>query len=138
MEQLPIYISIVFILTALLSVAFLYKAVNYSKPIIIGVFIWLLIQAIISLNGFYTVTSGTPPRFALLLMPPVIFIIVLFILKKTRAATNSLDIKTLTLLHIIRIPVELTLFWLYLHKAVPVVMTFEGRNFDILCGLTAP
>jgi hypothetical protein len=30
------------------------------------------------------------------------------------------------------------LFGLYLHKVVPRVMTFEGRNFDMLCGLTAP
>ena len=37
-----------------------------------------------------------------------------------------------------RIPVELTLLWLFLYKAVPELMTFEGRNFDILSGLSAP
>lgn len=51
---------------------------------------------------------------------------------------DQLNIKTLTLLHTIRIPVELVLFWLFMHKAIPELMTFEGRNFDILSGITAP
>nr|MBP9884195.1 hypothetical protein [Chitinophagales bacterium] len=29
-------------------------------------------------------------------------------------------------------------FWLFVNKTVPELMTFEGRNFDILSGLTAP
>ena len=39
---------------------------------------------------------------------------------------------------ICKIPVELVLFWLFIHKAVPQLMTFEGRNFDIIAGITAP
>jgi hypothetical protein len=137
MEHLPLYIYIIFIATVLLSIGMLYKAINYSKAIII-VLTWLTLQAVVSLTGFYTVTNVMPPRFGLLLIPPVIFIISLFLTKKGRAAIDSFDVKTLTLLHIVRIPVELTLYWLFLHKAVPGIMTFEGRNFDILCGLTAP
>ena len=38
----------------------------------------------------------------------------------------------------VKIPVEIVLFWLYLHKAVPVVMTLEGGNLDILSGMSAP
>jgi len=138
MEHLPIYISIIFILTTLLTVLLLYKAVNYSKPIIIAVFLWLVIQAVISLTGFYTVVNIIPPRFGLLLLPPVVFIIVLFFTRKGRSAIDGFNVKTLTLLHIVRIPVEIGLYLLFLHKVVPGVMTFEGRNFDILCGLTAP
>jgi hypothetical protein len=36
------------------------------------------------------------------------------------------------------VPVELILYWLFLHGAIPEIMTFEGHNFDILAGLTAP
>jgi len=138
MEHLPVYIEIVFILTALLTLLLLYKAANFSKVIAAGALIWLALQAIIGLSGFYTVTTGPPPRFALLLFPPVIFIIILFLTKKGRATLDSFNVKTLTLLHIVRIPVELTLYWLFLYKVLPEVMTFEGRNFDILCGITAP
>jgi hypothetical protein len=30
------------------------------------------------------------------------------------------------------------LFWVFLHKGIPEVMTFEGRNLDIISGITAP
>ena len=39
---------------------------------------------------------------------------------------------------ICKIPGELVLFWLFIHKGVPQLMTFEGRNFDIIAGITAP
>lgn len=34
--------------------------------------------------------------------------------------------------------VELFIWWAYLDGEIPVQMTFEGRNFDILVGVTAP
>ena len=49
-----------------------------------------------------------------------------------------MDSGTLTLLHTIRIPVEFVLYWLYLDKQVPKLMTFAGGNYDIISGLTAP
>ncbi|MDB5118195.1 MAG: hypothetical protein JWQ79_3687 [Mucilaginibacter sp.] len=138
MEHLPLYIPVIFVLTTLLTVILLYKAINYSKPVIIILLLWLALQAAISLSGFYLVSTGNPPRFALLLMPPAVLIIILLLIKKGRVFIDGFDAKTLTLIHIVRILVELTLYWLFLYKAVPEVMTFEGRNFDILCGLTAP
>src|SRR5476649_1951580 len=124
MEQLPAYISAVFILTAVLTVFLLYKAGNSLKSMMI-IGLWLALQAVIGLSGFYTVTTGTPPRFGLLLIPPVILIIVQFLTKPGQRFIDSLDMKMLTLLHVVRIPVELTLYWLFLHKTVPQVMTFE-------------
>ncbi len=138
MEHLPLYIPVIFILTTLLTVALLWKAGNYSKPLIIITLFWLVLQAAISLSGFYVISTGTPPRFILLLVPPALLILILLLTKKGRLLMDGLDAKTLTLLHIVRVPVELTLYWLFLHKAVPQIMTFEGRNFEILCGLTAP
>jgi hypothetical protein len=72
------------------------------------------------------------------LLPPVGLIFTLFFVGRGRRFLDGLDLRVLTLLHIIRIPIELVLYWLYLYKAVPQAMTFEGRNFDILSGLTAP
>ncbi|MDP9076924.1 MAG: hypothetical protein M3O71_05835 [Bacteroidota bacterium] len=138
MEHLPLYISIVFILTTLLTIALLYKGTNNSKIAISVVLLWLALQAAVSLTGFYTFTTGTPPRFALLLMPPIVFITILFLSRKGRLAIDGFSGKYLTLLHIVRIPVEIGLYFLFLHKMIPQVMTFEGRNFDIFCGLTAP
>lgn len=44
----------------------------------------------------------------------------------------------LSYVHIIRIPVELVLYRLFLNGIVSELMTFKGRNFDILAGITAP
>lgn len=138
MEHLPFYIPGTFVLTTLLTILLIYKASNYSRTLILTPIFWLVVQAVLSVNDFYLITTGVPPRFALSLMPPVLLILILFVTKKGRVFLGSFNAKTLTLLHTVRIPVELTLYWLFLHKGLPEIMTFEGRNFDILCGLTAP
>ena len=70
-------------------------------------------------------------------MAPLLLIAGLFVTRSGRQFTDSLNLRALTLLHIVRIPVELVLFRLYLHKAIPGLMTFEGMNPDILSGLSA-
>ena len=132
------YVNIAFIITTLLTIFLFYKATNNSKTTLVIIFLWILLQATLSLSGFYTITNTFPPRFALLALPAILFIIGLFVSEKGRVYIDSLDMRTLTLLHVIRIPVEICLYWLFLHKAIPQLMTFEGRNFDIIAGLTAP
>jgi hypothetical protein len=138
MEQLPLYIPAVFVLTALLTIVMLYKAGEFSKPLILMLLLWLVLQTVLSLSGFYLNTNGIPPRLTLALMPPVALILILLLTKQGRSILDGFDGTTLTLIHVVRVPVEITLYWLFIYKAVPEVMTFEGRNFDILCGLTAP
>lgn len=138
MENLPTYIGIVFGLTTILTVGLFYKATNNSKTTLIILLTWLGLQTAIGLSGVYTVTETFPPRFLLLVMPPFLYIIGLFATSKGRQYIDRLHVRTLTILHIIRIPVEVVLFWLFVNKTIPELMTFEGRNFDILSGLTAP
>lgn len=138
MENLPVYISILFGLTTILTTWLFYIAAGNSKPVLLIILIWLAVQALIASSGFYTVTDTTPPRFLLLVLPPFLGITGLFMSPKGRKFIDSLDLKRLTILHTIRIPVEIVLFFLFIYKAVPELMTFEGRNFDILSGITAP
>jgi hypothetical protein len=138
MENLPNYIKIVFILITILTVLVFYSAARKSTLTLGVIFIWLVFQGILGMRGFYRVTDTMPPRFLLLIGPPVLFIIGLFFTNNGKRFLYGLNIKTLTLLHTIRIPVEIVLFWLFMHQGIPALMTFEGRNFDILSGLTAP
>jgi hypothetical protein len=71
-------------------------------------------------------------------LPPLGTIAILFSTKNGRKFIDSLPLQTLTWLHTIRVPVEIVLFLLFVHKAIPQLMTFEGRNFDIFAGITAP
>lgn len=61
-----------------------------------------------------------------------------FLSLKGKLYLDQLNPKALILLHLIRIPFEIILFGLFLHKVVPEIMNFRGWNFDILSGLTAP
>lgn len=136
--NLPMYVNVIFITTTLLSIFLFYKATNRSNTTVIILLVWIIIQAILGLSGFYIITNTFPPRFALLALPAVLLIAGLFMTVKGRVYIDSLDTKALTFLHIIRIPVELCLYWLFVHKSIPQLMTFEGRNFDIIAGFTAP
>jgi len=137
MTHFPILLTAGFTLTTLLSVFLFWRAAAGKRTLYV-LMAWLLIQAIISLTGFYQVMTGTPPQFALLVLPPLIFIAGLFITKKGRALLNDLPMPALTLVHMVRVPVELVLLGLYICHTVPVQMTFKGGNYDILAGLTAP
>ncbi len=137
MENLPFYVSLVFGLTILLTVFLFYKATRWSAGFLIIIYLWILMQSALSLSGFYKIVS-TPPRFPFIIFPPLIIIIALLTAKRGRHFTDSLDLKALTIFHIVRIPVELVLFWLFTYQAIPQLMTFEGSNFDILSGLSAP
>ncbi|HYF67430.1 MAG TPA: hypothetical protein VD884_04805 [Ohtaekwangia sp.] len=138
MENLPAHISIIFGLTTVLTVGIFYIATNYSTITLTIILTWLLLQTFIGISGFYTMTDTIPPRFLLLILPPFLLIIALFSTSKGKQFIDTLDAKTLTILHTIRIPVEIVLLWLFIHNTIPELMTFEGRNFDILSGLTAP
>src|SRR5687768_11719082 len=137
MISLPIYIPLVMGLSTLLTAYFLFRAAHQSTKTLIIICAWLAFQALMGLSGFYQVTDAIPPRFLLMVLPPVLFVVYLFLSPKGRAYIDSLDISMLTLLHVVRIPVEIVLFWLFINKSVPELMTFEGRNFDILSGVTA-
>ncbi len=157
-NNLPISISIFFGLTTFLTIYLFSKSLattpdasgrtpqyRASSDIpkigkaVLGVLIgWSILQMTIGLTGFYLNTSTLPPRFALAVVPTFVAIFALFSSKIGKNFIESLDLKALTYLHIVRIPVELTLFWLFQNEQIPELMTFEGRNFDIISGITAP
>ena len=144
LANLPFYISLLFIFTTLLTALFFISAVRENNSVrtvslvSIVICIWLAIHAVFALKFFYTVTDNIPPRFALLVLPPLLVIMILFITKQGKRFIDSLSLKILTQLHVVRIFVEIILLWLFINKYVPQLMTFEGRNFDILSGLPAP
>jgi hypothetical protein len=138
MNQLPLYIPVIFILTTALTVFIFLKAHHKAAKSFLFLAGWLLLQALLALNGFYLSASQGVPTFFLLIIPPVLVITILFLVKSGRSFIDQLDIKMLTLIHIIRVPVELVLYGLFANNLVPKAMTFEGRNLDILAGLSAP
>jgi hypothetical protein len=138
MHNISIYIFTTFGIALLSTIYFFYKASQQSKGFLILITSWIILQSILGISRFYQVTNSEVPRFQLLLFPPLFIILFLFNTKNGRLFIDNLDLKTLTIIHIIRLPIEVVLYWLFISKAVPQLMTFEGRNFDIIAGISAP
>lgn len=144
-ESLPSYISITFIFTTFLTAGFIFYAIRKAsfktfpaKFLIFLIPSWLILQAALSLSGFYLQTEKLPPRIFLFAVLPALLLIVLLFVFYSKSFISTFSLKILTLLSIVRIPVELVLFWLFEYNQIPQIMTFEGRNLDILSGITAP
>jgi len=149
MTDLPIYISIIFALTTLATLLLFVWIIRNSNseknrkkvtPVLIFMGIWLAIQAVLTLNNLYNSDPNSfPPKIVLFgIFPAILTIILLFSTSRGSQFIDSLPLKNLTYLNVVRIPVEIVLYWLFVNKAIPELMTFEGRNFDVLSGITAP
>lgn len=147
LNNLPIFIAILFGLTTAVTLLLFYWVLSNSgitskklALILIGLTDWLILQAIFTYVELYSsnIKSMPPPIMLLGIAPAILTIIILFTTKKGRAFIDSLSLAKITYLHIVRIPVEICLYWLFIYKTIPQIMTFEGRNLDIISGITAP
>jgi hypothetical protein len=137
MENVFSFSASLFALTVALSIYLFYKAAHHSKTALFVLLGWALLQSAVGLGGFYTKTAGLPPRIMLTVVPTIIAMIFLFVTGKGRVFIDGLDKGMLTLLSVVRIPVEIVLFLLFTSGSVPKLMTFEGANFDVLSGISA-
>ncbi len=138
MENLPAYVYVLFIATVIATLFFLYMGTNGSKRVLIFCLAWLLFSGILAIKGFYSEPLTKPQHFLSLLLPPVFTAMILCFAPFAKGFREMCNPEWLTLLHTIRIGVEYVLLFLFICKQVPQLLTFEGRNFDILSGLTAP
>ena len=138
LTNLPDSIIVIFLLTVILAFLLFINAVRNKATAAVVLIIWLAATGILSFKKVFQDTSTIPPRLMIVIAPAILFIILLLITKRGRRFTDSIDLKKLTLVHVVRVPVEITLFMLSTHKLIPELMTFAGRNFDILSGISAP
>jgi hypothetical protein len=113
------------------------KSVIYQRVIFIlsG---WTLFITVFGIMGFFGDFSTFPPRLMLVLVIPLIAIILMTFLKTTRELLDAIPQRNIIRLQVFRVFVEVLLWMLFLQNLLPVQMSFEGRNFDVLSGLAAP
>jgi hypothetical protein len=138
MANLSLFTAVIFILTTVFTILFFRKASAKSSAVPAIILIWILLQGVLGMTGFYQNPAKIPPPISLLILPPVLTIIILFITPRGKRFIDQLNPGILTRLHIIRVPVEIVLYLLYLDHQVPEIMTFAGGNYDIISGLSAP
>lgn len=143
-----------FILTTLiffgLAIRHLHRALTQSafdekrkksilRNVIIWLFTWVIVLSGLSLAEFFSDFSYLPPRFLFIIIVPMITLVwVLFFTNTTKQLLAHIPPSAIINLQVFRVFVELLLWLLFIQNLLPIQMTFEGRNFDIIAGLTAP
>jgi len=138
MDNLPIHIHLTFIVITLSTFGILFyflkiKQGVFNWKIATIVVLWLILQTVLSLSGFYETFDLKPPRFLFVIMPALVFVTLRIIKGRNLPAVEYIGY-----IHIVRIPVEIVLYWLADEKVIPEIMTFRGRNFDIFAGIILP
>lgn len=145
MDDIPLHVKIIFIGCIIAAFSFLYFAVKQTgkKSNLPTIFltllcIWLFFISLVTFQDYFLDFDSRPPRLILFVLINFVVITLLFLIRRSRNFIGRMPITTLTHIHIIRVPIEMVLWWLFLGGVVPEAITFEGVNYDILTGITAP
>lgn len=122
----------IFLVIVFLSLVLFYYGTGKDKKVLLFFSLWTAAIGIASGSGFFG-HNTLPPRILVVIIPAVIYTVWLYWYLRD----HQLQPGILLSVHILRIPVELVLYRLYVLGKVPVLMTFEGWNLDILTGSSA-
>jgi hypothetical protein len=107
------------------------------RPLLAILFAYIAIPGHLARTGGLGGWNATPPPpLALILGLTALTVLIVFSAVGTRMA-DGIPLAAIVLLQSFRIAVEWLLHRLYLEGTVPVQMTWSGRNFDVVTGITA-
>ena len=99
----------------------------------------LIALAFLAKQGFFFKgIDRMPPRLMLVFVVMFALIIALLFIKRVGEILDYVPPSWLIYPQVFRVAIEIVLWQLYGHGFTPEQMTFEGLNFDILAGATAP
>jgi hypothetical protein len=114
------------------------KARRRALAIAGALWLWLALTALLAARGFFAEFQAMPPRLLLVLAIPLAVLLVLARSRVVGALLDATPPAWLVGAQAFRIVVEIVLWRLVEEGVAPHLMSFTGRNFDILVGLTAP
>jgi hypothetical protein len=98
---------------------------------------WVILLGILSIRGWFSDFSAPPPRLIFALLPPLLLVLLFTRSRAGKELLHRIEPQWLIYLQSFRILVEIALWLLVRNGSLPVQMSFEGRNFDMLTGLFA-
>jgi hypothetical protein len=104
---------------------------------LLAVTAWVIVIGVLASRGFFAHFSTLPPRPFLLVIIPLPIIIAIAFSKKFQSLALAIPEHWLIFFQSFRIVVELLLWRAFLLGALPVQMSLEGRNWDIISGVLA-
>src|SRR5881397_2473947 len=103
----------------------------------VGLAIWLGVLAVLAGQGYFLNFESMPPRLALAGLLPLTVGLLMLATHGTRYFLAVTPPERLIYLQSFCILMEIILWALSVQRRAPQLITFEGRNIDILIGLTA-
>lgn len=119
----------IFFLLVLLTLILFFLASKQVQPVLIFT-IWTFVVSLGAILGLYV-------KLPFLLSLCILVTAVLSVLIFPRIRTLKFDLRLLLSIHLIRIPIEIILYQLYLTHSVPIQMTFRGWNIDLFFGISS-
>jgi hypothetical protein len=108
-----------------------------SKPLGVGVLVWLAVTGLAGWLGLIRDFQRVPPPMFVLLLAAVVLTVVTAMSRIGSRLVAEAGIVWLIGLQAFRVAVEVFLDWGHRVDLVPVQMTFEGRNWDIVSGVSS-
>lgn len=99
---------------------------------------WLALTAVLAARGFFDDFYTMPPHMLLAIGPPLLALLALVFAGRLDPLLAALPRSWPVWAQAFRIVVEIVLWRLAVAGIAPELMTFTGRNVDILVGLSAP
>lgn len=99
---------------------------------------FILLVGMLALDRQFADVNAVPPPIAFALIAATAGMLFLAFHPLTLRWVREIPQRWLIGLQSFRIVIEIQLYFLYLAGLLPRAMTFEGQNFDILIGLSAP
>jgi hypothetical protein len=151
--NIPFYITGMLFVIVIILIVFTFYTLNYAlkkleypdkkrkitllvSALLLGT--WLIFTTVVSLQGMLQNFSTTPPRVMIILIPAVLGIIYISSSSRVNAYLSVIPYSWLLYIQSFRILMEVLLWLMFLNNLIPVQMSFEGLNYDILAGLSAP
>ena len=102
-----------------------------------AVLAWLAITALVASTGVLRRFDLTPPPFLAIVLAIVIIGVAVPFSRLGTLLSSGLPIWFLVGSQVFRLPLELLMHRAYIEGIMPVQMSYSGRNYDIVSGITA-
>jgi hypothetical protein len=142
------FIALVALLYAMLLLGFAYglraggveagRRRRWTWAAALGLALWLALTAALALSGALRDFGARPPRVFLVIAPAFLGTLLLGLSPWVGRAAKALPGAWIVAAQSFRVPVEAILWLLVAQRALPEIMTFTGRNWDVVTGLSAP
>lgn len=115
---------------------------NKRKTILFGtaatIIGWAAISGTLAWLGFFSDFESMPPKLFINLFVPLAIILALVFSKKFSQFLQTVPPAWLLYIKGFRVFVEILLWMLFIDNLFPIHLTFEGRNWDVIAGITGP